>query len=113
MRGGRIKRTYNLAFDEIESKSSTKRGWTIPCQAEGTGGGGVGTMAEDVGETDIEERKDLFLTVPLKQLQFGFSKALTPHVIKSQVTGGESNGSNMDMSTVYEKAVGKCPVVTV
>lgn len=81
-------------------------------QAEGSGED-VGTMAEDVGETDIEERKDLFLTVPLKQLQFGFSKVLTPHVIKSQVTGGESNGSNMDMSTVYEKAVGKCPVVTV
>ena len=68
-------------------------------------------MAEDVGETDIEERKDLFLTVPLKQLQFGFSKVLTPHVIRSQVTGGDSNGSNMDMSTVYKKAVGKCPVV--
>lgn len=112
MRGGRIKQTYNLAFDEIESKSSAKHGWTIPCQAEGSGED-VGTMAEDVGETDIEERKDLFLTVPLKQLQFGFSKVPTPHVIKSQVTGGESNGSNMDMSTVYEKAVGKCPVVTV
>ena len=100
------------AFDEIESKSSAKHGWIIPCQAEGSGED-VGMMAEDVGETDIEERKDLFLTVPLKQLQFGFFKVLTPHVIKSQVTGGESNGSNMDMSTVYEKAVGKCPVVTV
>lgn len=29
------------------------------------------------------------------------------------MTGGDNNGSNMDMSTVYEKAVGECPVVTV
>ena len=29
------------------------------------------------------------------------------------MTGGDSNGSNMDMSTVFEKAVRKCPVVTV
>ena len=29
------------------------------------------------------------------------------------MTGGDSNGLNMDKSTVYEKAVGKCPVVTV
>lgn len=29
------------------------------------------------------------------------------------MTGGDSNGSNMDKSTVYEKAVGECPVVTV
>lgn len=32
---------------------------------------------------------------------------------RSQVTGGDNNGSNMDMSTVYEKGVGECPVVTV
>ena len=37
-RGGQIKRTYNLAFDEIESESSAKRArLTIPCQAEGSG----------------------------------------------------------------------------
>ena len=29
------------------------------------------------------------------------------------MTGEDSNGSNMDMSTVYDKAVGECPVVTV
>ena len=44
------------AFDEIESKSSAKHGWIIPCQAEGSGED-VGMMAEDVGETDIEERE--------------------------------------------------------
>lgn len=56
-RGRRIKRTYNLAFDEIESESSAKRARsTIPCQAEGSGED-VGTMAEDAAETDIEERK--------------------------------------------------------
>ena len=61
IRGGRIKRTYNLAFNERESESSAKRArWTIPCQAEGSGED-VGTMAEDVGETDIEEQKDQFL----------------------------------------------------
>ena len=58
-RGGRIKRTYNLAFDQIESESSAKRA-TIPCQAEGSGEDVI-TMSEDVGETDIEERKDQFL----------------------------------------------------
>ena len=29
------------------------------------------------------------------------------------MTGGDSNGPNMDKSTVYKKAVGECPVVTV
>ena len=29
------------------------------------------------------------------------------------MTGGDNYGSNMDMSTLYEKAVGECPVVTV
>ena len=29
------------------------------------------------------------------------------------MTGEDSNGSNMDMSTVYDKAVGECPVVKV
>lgn len=28
------------------------------------------------------------------------------------MTGGDNNGSNENMSTIYEKAVGKCPVVT-
>ena len=57
-RGRRIKRTYNLAFDQIESESSAKRArWTIPCQAEGSGED-VATMGEDVG---AEERKDQFL----------------------------------------------------
>ena len=60
-RGGGIKRTYNLAFEEIESESSAKRAkLTIPCQAGGSGED-VGTMAEDAAETDIEERKDQFL----------------------------------------------------
>ena len=29
------------------------------------------------------------------------------------MTGGDNYGSNMVMSTVYEKAVGECPVATV
>ena len=29
------------------------------------------------------------------------------------MTGGNNNGSNEHMSTIYEKTVGKCPVVTV
>ena len=29
------------------------------------------------------------------------------------MTGGDNCGSNMVMSTVYEKAVGECPVATV
>ena len=29
------------------------------------------------------------------------------------MTGGDNSGSDMDMSTVYEKAVGECPVATV
>ena len=37
-RGGRLKRTYNLALEKIESESSAKRATsTIPCQAEGSG----------------------------------------------------------------------------
>lgn len=49
-RGGQIKQTYNLAFDEIQSESSAKCAKsTIPCQAE------------DAAETDIEERRDQFL----------------------------------------------------
>ena len=29
------------------------------------------------------------------------------------MTGGDNSGSNIDMSRVYEKAVGECPVATV
>jgi len=62
-RGGQIKRTYNLAFDKIESESSAKRAKSIiPCQAVGSGED-VGTMAEDAAETDIEEWKDQFLVL--------------------------------------------------
>ena len=80
-RGGQIKRTYNLAFDEIESESSAERArLTIPCQAEGSGED-VGTMAEDAAETDIEERKDQFLRT--------VEKLLKSSVRKRHVIGGE------------------------
>ena len=78
-RGGRIK-TYNLAFDQIERESSAKRArWTIPCQAEGSGEDV--TMSEDVGETDIEERKDQFLRT--------VERLLKPSARKRHVIGGE------------------------
>ena len=58
-RGVRIKRTYNLAFDKIESERSAKRArFTIPCQAEGSGED-IGTMTEE--ETEVEQRHDQFL----------------------------------------------------
>ena len=77
-RGGRIKRTYNLAFDQIESESSAKRArWTIPCQAEGSGED-VATMGEDVG---AEERKDQFLRT--------VERLLKPSARKRHVIGGE------------------------
>ena len=77
-RGGRIKRTYNLAFDQIESESSAKRArWTIPCQAEGSGED-VATMGEDVG---AEERKDQFLRT--------LERLLKPSARKRHVIGGE------------------------
>ena len=77
-RGGRIKRTYNLAFDQIESESSAKRArWTIPCQAEGSGED-VATMGEDVG---TEERKDQFLRT--------VERLLKPSARKRHVIGGE------------------------
>ncbi|KAK3701238.1 hypothetical protein QZH41_003200 [Actinostola sp. cb2023] len=76
-RGGRTKRTHNLAFDEIESESSAKR---ARYQAEGSGED-VGTMAEDVGETDIEERKDQFLRT--------VERLLKPSERKRHVIGGE------------------------
>ena len=78
-RGGRIKRTYNLAFDQIESESSAKRA-TIPCQAEGSGEDVI-TMSEDVGETDIEERKDQFLRT--------VERLLKPSARKKHVIGRE------------------------
>ena len=74
-RGGRIKWTYDLAFDEIESEKSAKHAKsTIPCQVEGSGGD-VGMMAEDAAETDIEERKD--------------ERLLKPSARKRHVIGGE------------------------
>ena len=77
-RGGRVKRTYNLAFDQIESESSAKRArWTIPCQAEGSGED-VATMGEDVG---AEERKDQFLRT--------VERLLKPSARKRHVIGGE------------------------
>ena len=77
-KGGRIKRTYNLAFDQIESESSAKRArWTIPCQAEGSGED-VATMGEDVG---AEERKDQFLRT--------VERLLKPSARKRHVIGGE------------------------
>ena len=77
-RGRRIKRTYNLAFDQIESESSAKRArWTIPCQAEGSGED-VATMGEDVG---AEERKDQFLRT--------VERLLKPSARKRHVIGGE------------------------
>ena len=80
-RGGRIKRSYNLPFDEIESASSMKRPRsTIPCQAEGSGED-VGTMAEDAEETDNEERKDKFLRT--------VERLLKPSARKRHVIGGE------------------------
>ena len=80
-RGGRIKRSYNLPFDEIESASSMKRARsTIPCQAEGSGED-VGTMAEDAEETDNEERKDKFLRT--------VERLLKPSARKRHVIGGE------------------------
>ena len=58
----RIKRTNNLAFNEIESESSARRAKsTIPCQAEGSGEN-VRTRAEDAAKTDIQEQKDQFLS---------------------------------------------------
>ena len=76
--GGRIKRTYNLAFDQIESESSVKRArWTIPCQAEGSGED-VATMGEDVG---AEERKDQFLRT--------VERLLKPSARKRHVIEGE------------------------
>jgi len=79
-RGERKKRTYNLAFHEIESQSSTKR---ARYQAEGSGEEeDVGTMAEDVGEeTDIEERKDQFLRT--------VERLRKPSERKRHVIGGE------------------------
>ena len=89
-RGGRIKRTYNLPFDQIESESSAKRArWTIPCQAEGSGEDVI-TISEDVGETDIEERKDQFLRTVERLLK---PSARKKHVIgreKKKNCGGES-----------------------
>ena len=77
-RGRRIKRTYNLAFDQIESESSAKRArWTIPCQAEGSGED-VATMGEDVG---AEERKDQFLRT--------VERLLKPSARKRHIIGGE------------------------
>ena len=77
-RGGRIKRTYNLAFDQIESESSAKRArWTIPCQAEGSGED-VATMGEDVR---TEERKDQFLRT--------VERLLKPSARKRHVIGSE------------------------
>ena len=79
-RGGRIKRTYNLAF-EIESESSAKRARsTKPCQAEGSEED-VGTMAEDEAETDVEQRKDQFLRT--------VERLLKPSARKRHVIGGE------------------------
>ena len=79
-RGERKRRTYNLAFDEIESQSSAKR---ARYQAEGSGKEeDVGTMAEDVGEeTDIEERKDQFLRT--------VERLLKPSERMRHVIGGE------------------------
>ena len=80
-RGGRIKWTYDLAFDEIESEKSAKHAKsTIPCQVEGSGGD-VGMMAEDAAETDIEERKDQFLRT--------VERLLKPSARKRHVIGGE------------------------
>ena len=80
-RVGQIKRTYNLAFDEIESESSAKRARsTIPCQAEGSGED-FGMLAEDAEETDIEEREDQFLRT--------VEKLLKPSARKRHVIGGE------------------------
>ena len=80
-RGRRIKRTYNLVFDEIDSESSAKHARsTIPCQAEGSGED-VGKMAEDAAETDIEERKDQFLRT--------VERLLKPSARKRHVIGGE------------------------
>ena len=77
-RGGRIKWTYNLAFDQIESESSAKRArWTIPCQVEGSGED-VATTGEDVG---TEERKDQFLRT--------VERLLKPSARKRHVIGGE------------------------
>ena len=79
--GGGIKRTYNLAFEEIESESSAKRAkLTIPCQAGGSGED-VGTMAEDAAETDIEERKDQFLRTVKRLLKPSNRKR---HVIREK-----------------------------
>ena len=77
-REGRIKRTYNLAFDQIESESSAKRArWTIPCQAEGSGED-VATMGEDVG---AEERKDQFSRTVERLLK---PSARKRHVIRGE-----------------------------
>ena len=80
-RGGRLKRTYNLALEKIESESSAKRATsTIPCQAEGSGED-VGTMGEDAAETDIEQWKDQFLRT--------VERLLKPSARKTHAIGGE------------------------
>ena len=79
--GGRIKRTYNLAFHQIQNESSAKRAkLTIPMQAESTGED-VGTMGEDAAERDIEERKDQFLRT--------VERLLKPSARKRHVIGGD------------------------
>ena len=55
---------------------------TITCQAEGSGED-VGTMAEDVAETDIKQQKDQFLRT-VKRL-------LKPLARKRHVIGGEKS----------------------
>ena len=83
-RGGRIKRTYNLAFDEIESESSAKRARsTIPCQAEGSGED-VRTMIELVdaaAETAMEQHQDQFLRT--------VERLIRPSARKRHLIGGE------------------------
>ena len=101
-RGGRIKRTYNLAFDETESESSAKRARsTIPCQAEGSGED-VGTMAEDAAETDIEERKDQFLRT--------VERLLKPSARKRHVIGGEKKKELGGESTLSTRRNGQEPL---
>ena len=78
-RRGRIQRTYNLAFDQIES-ASPQNVLDGPCQAEGSGED-VETIAQDVGETGIKERKDQFLRT--------VERLLKPSARKRHVIGGE------------------------
>ena len=62
-RGGQIKRTYNLAFEEMESVSSAKRARsTVPCQVQGSGEdlGMMVELADAAAETAIEQRQDQF-----------------------------------------------------